>query len=48
MGTFLDDYSRYVVVALMQKKSDVGDTFTAFRRFLQQAASMRDDLVIDD
>jgi GAG-pre-integrase domain len=24
MGTFLDDYSRYVVVALMQKKSDMG------------------------
>jgi hypothetical protein len=47
MGTFLDDYSRHVVVALMQKKSSIGDAFAAFRRFLQQAASMRDDRVID-
>jgi hypothetical protein len=47
MRTFLDDYSRYLVVALMQKKSDIGDAFAAFRRFLQQAASMRDDFVID-
>jgi GAG-pre-integrase domain len=35
MGTFLDEYSRYVVVALMQKKSDIGDAFAAFRRFPQ-------------
>jgi GAG-pre-integrase domain len=47
MRTFLDDYSRYLVVALMQKKSDIGDAFPVCRRFLQQAASMRDDVVID-
>jgi hypothetical protein len=47
MGTFLDEYSRYLVVALMQKKSDIGYAFAAFRRFLQQAASLRDDIVID-
>jgi hypothetical protein len=46
MGTFLDD-SRYLVVALMQKKSDIGYAFAAFRLFLQQAASMRDDVAID-
>jgi hypothetical protein len=47
MGTFLDDYSRYLVVALMQKKIDIGYAFAAFRRFLQLAASMRDDVIID-
>jgi GAG-pre-integrase domain len=47
MVTFLDDYSRYLVVALMQKKSEIGYAFAAFRRFLQLAASMRDDVVID-
>jgi hypothetical protein len=47
MRTFLDDYSRYLFVALMQKKSDIGYLFAAFRRFSQQAASMRDDVVFD-
>jgi transposase InsO family protein len=47
MATFLDDYSRYVVVALMKKKSDIGVAFASFRRFLSQTAKLRDDMVIN-
>jgi hypothetical protein len=47
METFLDDYSHCLVVELMQKKSDIGYASAASRQFLQQTASMRDDVVID-
>jgi hypothetical protein len=40
MGTFLDDFSRYVVAALMKRKSDIGLAFASFRRFLHQTAKL--------
>jgi hypothetical protein len=47
VGTFLDDYSRYVVVALMQRKSDIGVAFASFRRFLQQSVGTCDAAIKD-
>jgi hypothetical protein len=48
MATFLDDYSRYVVVvALIIKKSDIGVAFASFRRFMSQTTKLRDDMEIN-
>jgi hypothetical protein len=47
MATFLDDYSRYFVVALMKKKGDIGVAFASFRRFMSQTAKLRDNMVIN-